>query len=644
MAMAVNKQLFFYLVVFLPTIGLSQENILKRKINYYAQDQPLESVLLGIANVGDFNFSYNPQIIPGDSSISLTVQNSTVKDALDGIFKENLVYKVSGNHLILLSGKPARTKEKATYSVSGYVYDARTGERLTSTTIYEVYTLTSTYTDEQGYYSLDLTQKYDKFGLAYSKRDFVDTLVLIQPSDQKINIQLRQKYSPEALEAKLPVPNTTVKPLENISIVQKFVPDDQYLLADNIDIIESRPAQISLIPKISTNTKMSGSIENSFSLNVFAGYSAGVRIMEIGGLVNINKRHVTGFQAAGLSNIVGGRTRGVQIAGLSNNNRGSLHGLQVSGISNMVVDTIRGVQLSGISNLLQGGMKGWQLAGISNVTTKNVDGVQLSGISNFAKGDVLVMQAAGVINMGRNVNGVQLAGVINASTGKVGGAQLSGVGNFAQEVNAGQLAGVINIATRKVSGAQISAIVNYGKEVKGSQLALINISDTVSGLPIGLISFVRRGYRRVEISGNEVLYANITLKTGTSKLYNIFTGGLIPNDTISTWGFGYGFGFEKSNGKRFLHSYDFIANWISEKDKPFGTLNLLSQLRINLAYRFGKRASVFIGPSINFHLSEWVDSDTGNFLTNIAPYKINTTVFGDTQMQIWVGGQFGFRF
>jgi hypothetical protein len=334
----------------------------------------------------------------------------------------------------------------------------------------------------------------------------------------------------------------------------------------------------------------------------------------------------------------------VQLAGLSNNNQGSLHGLQASGISNMVVDTIRGVQLSGVSNLLQGGMKGWQLAGISNVTTKNVDGVQMSGVSNFAKGDVLVMQAAGVINMGRNVNGVQLAGVINASAGKVGGAQLSGVGNFAQEVNAGQLAGVLNIATKKVSGAQISAVINYGKEVKGSQLALINISDTVSGLPIGLISFVKRGYRRVEISANEVLYANLTLKTGTSKLYNIFTGGFVPNDTITNWSFGYGFGFEKSNGKRFLHSYDLIANWVSEQDKPFGTMNLLTKLRINFAYRFGKRSSVFLGPSINVHLSEWVDSDSGIFLTKIAPYTISTTVFGDTQMQVWVGGQFGFRF
>lgn len=642
--MAVRKHLFFYLFLLLPFIGVSQENILKRKISFEATNQKLESVLLGIANVGDFSFSYNPQIIPGDSSVNLNVSNSTVKEVLDVVFHESIVYKVSGNHLILLKNKPVKVKENLKYSVSGYVYDAKTGNRLISTTIYEVYTLASTITDEQGYYTLNLTNKYDEFGLTYSKREFVDTLIMIHPADMNIDISLRPKWTQQELAIKEPDLQTSVKPLDNISIVQKFVPKDQFVRTTNIDVIERRTAQISLIPKIGTNTKMSGSVENSFSLNVFAGYSAGVRVLEIGGLMNINKRHVSGLQVGGLSNIVGGRTRGVQVAGLSNNNRGSLHGLQVAGLSNMVVDTIRGVQLAGISNILEGGMKGWQLAGISNVTTKNVDGVQMSGVSNFAKGDVDIMQISGVINMGRNVDGVQIAGVVNTSTGKVGGIQLSGVGNFAKEVNAGQVSSIINIATKRVKGIQLSAIVNYGKEIKGSQIALFNISDTVSGLPIGFISFVRKGYQRIELSGNEVMLTNLTLKTGVHKFYNIFTAGLQPENSINTWGFGYGVGFENSLGKKILQSVDLTANYMSEADKPFGTFNLLNKMKINYAYRLGKWASVYLGPSINVHLSGWKDQDTGEFLTAIAPYTLSTTIIGDTQMQLWVGGQIGFRF
>ena len=642
--MAVGKQLFFFILLLLPYCGFSQGDILTRKISFEAENQRLESVLLGIANVGDFSFSYNPEIIPGDSAVDLHVSNSSVKEVLDVVFDKNIIYKVSGNHLILLKEKPEKIKENIKYAVSGFVYDANTGEKLVSATIYEVYTLASTITDEQGYYTLNLTKKYQEFGLSISKKTFLDTLVIVQPKDQNIDIQLRQKWTQEELAIKEPNLETSVKPLDNISIVQKFVPNDQFVRSVNIDVIERRTAQISLIPKIGTNTKMSGSIENSFSINILAGYSAGVRIMEIGGLMNINKRHVSGFQAAGLSNIVGGRTKGVQIAGLSNNNRGSLVGLQASGISNMVVDTISGVQLAGISNILQGRMKGLQIAGISNVTTKDVNGVQFAGISNYAKGDVDLMQISGIVNIGSNVGGVQFTGIVNTSTGKVGGAQISGIGNFAKEVNVLQFSGIVNIATKRVRGAQIAGIVNYGKEINGSQFALFNFSDTVTGLPIGFISFVRKGYRRIEVSVNEVFLTNLTLKTGVRKFYNIFTSGAQLEKNITTWGFGYGFGFENSIGKKFLQSFDYTANWISEKDKPFGTFNLLNKLRINYAYLLGKRISVFLGPSINVHLSEWINDDTGEFLTKIAPYTINTTIIGDTQLQVWVGGQVGFRF
>ena len=130
MAMVVNKILLFYLFIFITIKSHAQENILKRKINYAAEDQRLESVLLGIANVGDFNFSYNPQILHGDSLINLTVENSSVKDVLDVIFMSRITYKVSGNHLILLKDKPVKVNEKTNFSVSGYVYDARTGKKL----------------------------------------------------------------------------------------------------------------------------------------------------------------------------------------------------------------------------------------------------------------------------------------------------------------------------------------------------------------------------------------------------------------------------------------------------------------------------------------------------------------------------------
>ena len=68
------KQVLFYLLFLLSFSVFSQDNILKRQINFTSEDRPLEHVLLGIANVGDFSFSYNPLIIPGDSMVNLKVE------------------------------------------------------------------------------------------------------------------------------------------------------------------------------------------------------------------------------------------------------------------------------------------------------------------------------------------------------------------------------------------------------------------------------------------------------------------------------------------------------------------------------------------------------------------------------------------
>ena len=149
-------------------------------------------------------------------------------------------------------------------------------------------------------------------------------------------------------------------------------------------IEDTRLAQVSLLPNIGTNMKMSGLVENRFSLNIFAGYALGVNGIEVGGLVNSDRKDVRGFQLGGLGNVVGGTTSGVQIGGLFNNNRKNMVGLQMAGISNVIMDTIQGVQISGISNILRGTMYGWQVAGINNFTTESVDGVQVC--NRFCRG------------------------------------------------------------------------------------------------------------------------------------------------------------------------------------------------------------------------------------------------------------------
>jgi hypothetical protein len=79
-----------------------------------------------------------------------------------------------------------------------------------------------------------------------------------------------------------------------------------------------RQAQVTFVSPLGTNWLRSGRTSNAYSLNVLAGYAAGVRRLEIGGLVNVVRDTVRGVQLAGLANVVGTATQGFQAAGLAN--------------------------------------------------------------------------------------------------------------------------------------------------------------------------------------------------------------------------------------------------------------------------------------------------------------------------------------
>ena len=309
----------------------------------------------------------------------------------------------------------------------------------------------------------------------------------------------------------------------------------------------------------------------------------------------------------GLGNMIGGKLIGVQTSGLFNLNTKSVKGAQLSGLFNTALDTVTGIQLSGFTNILKGRMEGAQVSGFYNMTTENVDGLQLSGFANMAFKDVKLMQISSFTNIGRNVKGVQLTGFANISRGKVGGAQIAGFANIAKNVNVAQIAGFSNIALNEIKGVQISSFLNYAKHVKGLQLGLFNVSDTVSGLSVGFLSFVRKGFHQIELSGNETFYANMAFKTGTKRFYNMFSAGINPtqlNDVSDMkWYGGYGIGTEITTKKRFFTGFDLTINQIFEDQNYTESFTNIIKLNWNIGFRLFKKSGILFGPSANFLIS-----------------------------------------
>jgi hypothetical protein len=332
------------------------------------------------------------------------------------------------------------------------------------------------------------------------------------------------------------------------------------------------PVRIGIAPGFSTQGNKDVHTTSNVSLNIYGGMTGSINGIELGSLFNINKKNMQYVQAAGLFNLTGGYAKGVQLSGLFNAVEGQLMGVQYAGLTNYVAKDVYGIQSAGIHNQTGGQIKGLQSAGISNYAGQNVQGIQLAGI--------------------------------------------------------------VNISRRKLTGLQAAGILNYTKHLKGLQIGLINIADTSEGFSLGLINIVRKGYHKIAISSNEVLNANLSIKTGNAKMYNILLVGVNAGNNDKSFSYGYGIGHEMKLGNRFTLNpelttqYVYLGNWNYH--------NQLSRLQVLANIKLGKNIALFGGPAYSAYYSDQPSAVKG--------YKFNLSADGFGASKLWndnVMGWFG---
>lgn len=594
---------------------LHANDILTQKIEVSFFQAPITTALLEVAHKGGFEWSYNSNILDAKRKVTLIARDQTVREVLLQILGNDYTFKQSGNYLILKKVKKPQQK------VSGYLSDKRTGEKIPNATIYDRQTLKSTTTDENGFYELPVTPKSE---LVVAKLDYRDTVLQVtSESPRFLKIEIKLDSVPIA-------PKSTIK--EDLSRFSSKVGDFFNTSAQRLNELNvnndslKRTFQISFLPNIGTNFKMSSNVINDYSLNILAGYSKGNRIVELGGLGNINRGNMSGFQAAGMFNDVNGDVTGVQSSGFYNRVGGNLRGVQTAGFVNIAHKTKgNGVQVAGFVNLAVHGNLSTQLAGFAN-HVDTITGIQASGFYNFAKYS----------------KSVQLAGFHNSAVRSNGVVQASGFSNL---VNTGtakfQIAGFSNIADT-VKGVQVSGFLNRGKRVNGVQIGVINLAKEINGAQIGLLNFSRKGgYIALEASANEIHDANIALKTGTRFFYTIFTAGISPSSSAENdalWSYGMGIGTFVGYHKRLGATFDLVHRHLSESGFD-NAVQEWEQFAPALNLKLGKHFSLAAGPTANLLIS-----NNKTFQDKVVPKDFPEFYIGnDDRLRWWIGGNVAVR-
>ena len=605
----------FLLLLLFSLAGFCQSkpaSVLERKITVEMNDETIEAVLTEISRQAETTFSYNPESLDASRKISISVEKQTVRFAMNTIFDGSVSCRERGKFIIL---QKIREKKEKPAIVEGYLTNDQ-GNLLSDATVYNAEYKTAVTTNEYGYFRMELNPKKSPDTLKISKRGFEDALLmpvpgkttfvnLALPGDSKNSSSTDSSYffPPRLVSRRLQVNSSNVKETFN------------------------RVFQLSIVPHVGTNSLLSGSTSNLFSLNILGGYVESVKVLEAAGVVNIVRRDAGVCQFSGLGNFVGGKFNGIQASGLLNVTRKNFSGFQSAGISNTTIGNFNGLQASGVMNLTLGNLNGTQFSGLLNSSRQECTGVQASGMMNYAP----------------EVRGAQITGVLNVAK-KTNGAQLSGILNQSKICRGAQITGIINSADT-MKGAQITGIINRAKYIKGVQMGVVNIADSCSGAQIGLFNFCRKGYHQIDIYATETFYTNIAYRGGTKHFYTILMAGYDPrtvgNSALYTFGAGFGTSF--GNRPKLNYDLDLLSQQVSLGSMN-EEINMLYRLGFGVNYKMARNIALTLGLTYNFYLVDSSSPDFETTFSKLPPYFIsNETAGTNRNLKTWIGFKAGVR-
>lgn len=577
-------------------MSAAQAQSITGRHDWTIREKPLEKVLIDLEEAYAVRFAYSRDYLPMQDPVSLTVGSATLEEVLPLLLDDrDILYRKSGNQVLLrvrsreIQKLAQRGPPQRVPQQSPIYADPRREELLAQ---------------KRKIWRQQIPVIQQRASGASMVRSPVKKTLDSLDYRRALLLQRGHTLDAIALTVLAPVPLQLEKPASRtdseVSASALSLPYDTDALNND------RLAQISLLPYLGTNLLRSPSTINRVSLNLVWGTNGGVNGMEVGGL--------------------------------GNNILGNVQGIQVAGWLNTVSDNVVGSQIAGLANMVGGTAQGVQLAGLFNASGP-ADAVQMAGLFNTVNGDFLGIQVAGLFNVvGSDAQGMQFSPLFNVAAGN-GRHQIAGFFNRAQDV----------------SGVQISPFLNVADgALRGLQFGLINVADTVStGIPIGLLNLVRKGYNRLELAASETFFGNISLKIGVRKFYNIFYVGVRSEDQreevgdysrVTSWGLGYGLGTALPLGRRFHLNVEAVSIHVNERENWTTTLNQLNQLRVLFEGRIGNRISLVAGPVGNLMVSRLDHEADAQIGTQLAPYTLYDETRNGTNTKVWIGALAGIRF
>lgn len=188
-------RLVFFFLFF--NILLGAQSILEQEITFKVQNLPVKETLIRLSEQANINISFSGDIFANNNPISIHTKASIKKILERCLRHQNIIYKINGNGIILIP-KPSKN-----HTLSGYIEDENSGERLIGAYIIDSETGLGSTTNEYGFFSLTLNKGTYKLLVSYvGYNEKIQEIDLIQNTNLNLKLTPNNTLQEVIVEAK----------------------------------------------------------------------------------------------------------------------------------------------------------------------------------------------------------------------------------------------------------------------------------------------------------------------------------------------------------------------------------------------------------------------------------------------------------
>ena len=220
------RPLFIILLLCFSWISKAQAP-LETRVDFEVEQKPMAEALVKLGQAAGVPISFSKNILPRKKLITIQFKNTKVKTILAKMVKDTDVqFKAVGSQIVLFYKK----RPKKTYTISGYIKDETSGERLSYANVYDKKSGRGTVTNNYGFFSLPLVE---------GKVELVSSYLGYNSKIHRFSLEKNANLS-FALK-----PNLTLKEIIVTPEVQETVENSEPLSTDKISI-----SQIKKLPSL----------------------------------------------------------------------------------------------------------------------------------------------------------------------------------------------------------------------------------------------------------------------------------------------------------------------------------------------------------------------------------------------------------